>query len=204
MKKKYLMFAIQFLVILISMIYGFTLWDKLPVNIPLHFDDQGNPEAFAPKLAVILVLTGIFLLIQIIVLLSIRFSTEKPLSKGLDATVYWLVPALSILISMLFYTALLKKPLPLVDSIFTIAGAVLLCLGCFFPDFNKSKNEKWIKPFAITGYVTMFSGILMMIFCMFGLRIVSIVITFVPFFTALIVFLMAAFRKEDEKDKIVV
>ncbi|MTK10047.1 MAG: DUF1648 domain-containing protein [Hungatella sp.] len=75
---------------ILTMVIFLIFYNKLPDQVPIHFDSKGNVNSYWPKRAVVFGLPVIFELLNIIASYSLRIKGEN------RECMYYIVPAISI------------------------------------------------------------------------------------------------------------
>ena len=125
-KKNLRTLIITTILTLLPCIAGIYLWDKLPEQMPMHFDINGNADGYASKAFAVF---GFPVIIAALQWLMVFLSDVDPKMKGDNkkrtALVLWIIPALSILLHAIIYAYSLGKE-------FNAATPFILFFGLFF------------------------------------------------------------------------
>ena len=125
---------ISSIIILLPIIAGVLLWDKLPEQIPTHFGPDGTPDQWGSKPFAVLFMPAFVLAMHWICVFA---TTLDPKNKNItDKTfklVLWICPVLSILTSVITYLTALEYAvdIPLIMMLFT--GALFVVIGNYLP-----------------------------------------------------------------------
>lgn len=163
------------LVILLPMVMGLLLWDKLPEKITTHWGIQGQSDGWSGR--------GFLLAIPLLLLalhwLGILFTVKDP--KNADQhpkafnLVIWIVPALSIMMmGFVYFTALgnVFSALRLMQLVF---GLMFLILGNYMPKIRRNSTlgikiswtleseENWNATHRFAGKVWAACGVAMLL-----------------------------------------
>lgn len=159
------------LVILLPMVFGVIVWDRLPEQIAIHWNAQGEVDGWSSRaLAVFAMPLFLFVLHWVC-----AFVTAKdPKNDGHNGRMLWLVlwvtPTTSLLCNALVYatafgvTVSVERVMPLV------LGLVFMVIGNYIPKFKQNHTigikipwtlndeENWNATHRFTGKVWMVGG----------------------------------------------
>lgn len=165
---------ISLIVIAMTSVAGIILWDKLPAQLPVHFNLNNEPDNFMPKAGAIFGIPAFLMAIQLLCLLDthIQFKKNGQVRKYLPYII-WLVPAIAIFVmgSIIMFSLDIKFNLTLFVSIFL--GVLFVILGNVMPKVTQNmifgiriywtlKNEdNWFHTHRVGGFVFVIGGLLM-------------------------------------------
>ena len=162
--------------VFIPMIVGLILWNKLPEQIPVHFNAAGNADQYGPKAFVVL---GIPLLLWVLHLLSGFLILADPKRQNINDKVFLLilytVPGVGIFSSVLMYPTALNIPVSvnMIGSLFV--GIVFLFVGNYLPKSKQNytvgiklpwtlnDTENWNKTHRFAGVLWTLCGVALLI-----------------------------------------
>ena len=126
---------------LLPMAAGLILWQKLPDEIAIHFDLNGNADGFASKGVVVFLIPLIFLAIH---LYCIAVSEKKLRSndsggKNLQL-IFWIIPAISLLICTITYLYAFKKDFEIALPFCLFLGFLIIACGNYLPKLRRNKT----------------------------------------------------------------
>lgn len=174
-KKNLKLLLLTSAVILLPMIAGLLLWDRLPATMNIHWGAGGQPDGTAGKA---LAVFGPSLLILathwLCVLISAKdMSRQTPKALHL---VLWICPMLSLIIHSIMYTAALDMDFNMMMLLFVPMGILFTVMGNFMPKFRRNStmgiktvwaladDENWYATHRFGGKVWMTGGLLMIAF----------------------------------------
>lgn len=179
------------LVCLLPMIFGIFLYDKLPEQMPVHFNINNEVDRYATKEFAIFGLSGIMILLQIFCCVISDVKENKNDKKPkLIVIAKWIIPILTIVVSFITFEISLGKSIDVRKCIMIVLGIIYIIMGNYFPKVGYSqmkgkmhpmpKNEQSYRKMSRTlGYTFVIFGILM---------IFSVILR--PIFSGFIVILM--------------
>lgn len=126
-------------VILLPILAGGILWDKLPDSVPVHFGPTGEADGFASRPVAVFVMPLVLLAAHWLCTLS---TAADPKHKNIDGKplglVLWICPLISLLVSGVIYTTALGIAIniPMVFGLFF--GCLFVVIGNFLPKCRQS------------------------------------------------------------------
>ena len=174
---------------LLPILMGLYYWNELPVEMPIHFDVNGEADGFASKGFAVIGLPFLMAGFNLIMHLASRLEKRKEnYSKELEQFVYFIVP---IICNILFPIILFKSmgenvrieiiiPVFLCITLTIIGNYLPKCkqnstMGIKIPWTLKSE-ENWNKTHHMAGYLWMASGIVGLIASLLGAPIICLLI----------------------------
>lgn len=158
--------------ILLPVIAGALLWDKLPSEIPSHWNMKGEVDGYSTKAFAVFGMPMIFLSIH---WLTAFVTSADPKNKNhsgkVISLVFWIIPAVSVLIAALTYSAALGKNAPVEVIANVLVGLVLVIVGNYLPKCRQSytvgiklpwtlnNEENWAKTHRLAGKVWVACGL---------------------------------------------
>ena len=167
---------ISSIAVLLPIVAGFIIWDKLPETMATHFGVGGEADGYASKLFAVvgvpLILLGLHLFCLFITSLDPKAKNQN---KKIAYLVLWLAPIISIAtMTMLYIYNVGIATSPEVYAL-VFVGALFLILGNWLPKTRQNyavgikvpwtlDNElNWEKTHRLAGYLWMIGGIMMII-----------------------------------------
>ena len=163
------------LVALIPVLVGLLLWNKLPEQIPSHWNINGEVDAWSSKPFAVFGFPGILLAIHWV---CIFVSSADPSSKNyhpkMIQLVLWICPAISLLINSLVYTTALGYHLAVETVMPLLVGLMFIIVGNLLPKCRQSytmgiklpwtlaNEENWNKTHRMAGKLWVAGGVLTM------------------------------------------
>ena len=181
---------ISSLVALLPIIAGVMLWDKLPAELPIHWDISGNVDGYASRTFVVFLFP---LILTALHWLTIFVTSTDPKrqnhSDKMMIVVYWLVPALSIVISLACYATALGMDIMMDALVPALMGVTFIVIGNYLPKCKQShtvgirlpwtlnSEENWNKTHRLGGYTMVVGGIVIFATAFIGIFWLFMVIT---------------------------
>jgi len=161
------------LLVLSPMIAGLLSWNKLPDQIPIHFNIQGEVDNYGSKAFAVFAMPLLLLAIH---LLCAFATAADPKNKGISDKIYrlilFIVPAISILLSSLMFQGG-KLSSPKIGT--WISGILLIIVGNYLPKCRQNYTvgirlpwtlhdaDNWNKTHRFSAYVWIICGILILL-----------------------------------------
>ena len=185
------------LLTVLPILVGLILWDRLPEQIPTHWNAAGDVDGWSSKPFAVFGLPLIMVAAQWLCTLGTLSDPKK--SNHSDKVlhlVFWIIPLLSLVLNAFTYATALGKEVPvevvmpvLIGLIFTIIGNYLpkckqnYTIGIKIP-WTLNSEENWNRTHRFAGWLWTFCGIAVMLTGFFGgfwiLMFVMIAMVLVP------------------------
>lgn len=196
-KKNLKTLIITSVAILLPILAGIILWDKLPDQIPTHWNAQGEIDGWSSKTFAIFGLPLIMLAVQwLAVIVTCSDPKRRNHSEKILNFVFWIVPCLCILLSALMYSVAMGKEVPVESITPTLLGLLLIVLGNYMPKCKQNytigikipwtlnSEENWNKTHRLAGWLWVIGGIFITATSLFGAIWISlpaiVIMTLVP------------------------
>lgn len=162
------------LIILLPMLAGLVLWNKLPDFVPTHFSIDGQADNFSHKAFAVFGMPGIMLAIHWLCLL-LSGKQMKEQSKKVVGIVYWILPAISVCVCGMCYLLALGRTVDASMLICILVGGLFIYLGNYLPKTKRNRrfgiklpwtmgnDENWIKTHRLGGKLWVAGGFLVLI-----------------------------------------
>ena len=173
-KKNFKTLIMTSIIALLPCIAGIYLWDKLPEQMPMHFDINGNADGYASKAFAVFGFPVIMVAMQwLMAFLSDLDPKTKKNSKKTTAMVLWIIPSLSILLHTIIYAYSLGKEFNVTTPIILFFGLFFVVTGNYLPKMSQSytigikfpwtldSKENWNYTHRISGKIWVAGGILL-------------------------------------------
>lgn len=197
-KKNLPKLIITSLITLIPIVVGLILWDKLPDQVPLHWNAQGEVDGYGTKFQAVFLMPLVLVASHWICVLGTSLDPKKQnINDKIFTLVLWIIPVISLLCnSTVFATALGHKvSVEIIMPLFM--GALFVIIGNYLPKCKQSytlgiklpwtldDEENWNKTHRLAGFLWVIGGVIIMATAFLGLFwlffIVIIPMVIVPF-----------------------
>ena len=164
------------LVLLIPMIVGLLLWNRLPDRIAINWGADGEANDWAGRAMVVFGVSPICLAVQwLLVTLLTLDPRRKAVSEKVFRVVLWICPAVFLLVAALIYLNALNVAVsvPLVAKL--ILGVMLIVLGNLLPKNRRNftvgfrvpwillDDDKWDRVQRFGGRIMLVAGVLIVL-----------------------------------------
>ena len=173
MIKKYLRtLIITSLILLIPVIVGLLFWNKLPEQLPFHWNIHGEVDNWASKPVAVFGMPALLLAIQWLCLVACM---ADPKRKNYDHRMLklalWICPVVGLVLCFLTYPAALGYSVPIETVMPLLVGAMFIAIGNWLPKCRQTytmgiklpwtlaSEENWNATHRFGGKVWVFGGI---------------------------------------------
>ena len=191
-KKNWKTLLITSLVILLPVLAGVILWNRLPDQLPTHWNASGEVDGWSSKPVAVFGLPLILLAVHWLCALGTSADPKKAdhAPKVLHL-VLWIVPVLSVLLQMVTYATALGGSVPVETVMPVFMGLLFAIIGNYLPKCKQNytigikipwtlhSEENWNKTHRLAGRIWMVGGLAIMLTGFFGGFLVCIPVTFV-------------------------
>lgn len=155
----------------LPVIVGFILYDRLPDNVPVHYDFSGNADGYYPKLNA--VLTGLMLPFIHVICIFVTLSDPKNrnVSRKVNSLVFWIIPVLTIPMCLMMYGSSLGLDINAAFIAKLMVGLLFILIGNYLPkcrqnytigircSWTLNDSENWDRTHRFSGYLYILCGI---------------------------------------------
>lgn len=182
-------------ILLLPVVVGLILWNKLPEQVPMHWNMVGEVDGWGSKAMLVFALPLFLLGIQWIGALITSLDPKnkdihgKPLKLAL-----WICPFISLLVNTLVYAKILGYDISVEIIMPLLMGLMFMVIGNLLPKCKRNytlgiklpwtlnDDENWNKTHRFAGKLWVVGGALIMATAVFG--------SFILFFVATIVMVL--------------
>lgn len=185
------------LLCLVPIAIGTELQNKLPSEIPINYGFNNEARTLASKWIVIFLLPLILALVNLFVNLTLTEKNRQRIGKRLSAVLIWLVPLLSVVVSMFLILKPLGLPLKAGSLVFSIISVIFIIIGNYIPKCRPNSyvgyrlswimndEELWMKTHRFSGFVLVIAGFASLVASFFAIGkyvflVCLVIIIFVP------------------------
>ena len=179
------------IVILIPVIAGILLWNKLPDQIATHWGVNGNADGWHSKHFAVFFIPVLILLLHWLCVLGTTFSKKADNIQGtLLVIVLWICPVVSLLCGSAMYFAALGYDINIEIISPILAGILFVVIGNYLPKVKRNyvlgiklpwtvkSDENWYHTHRMSGVLWVIGGIVSIISGFLKSFIIFIVIIF--------------------------
>ena len=197
-KKNLPKLIITSLITLIPIIIGLILWDKLPDQVPVHWNINGDVDGFATKAQAVFVMPLVLVAFHWICVLGTLLDPKKQnINDKMFTLVLWIIPVISLLCNSLVYATATGHTVNVEIIMPLFMGALFVVIGNYMPKCKQSytlgiklpwtlnDEENWNKTHRMAGFLWVIGGVVIMATAFLGafwiLFVVLIPMVIVPF-----------------------
>ena len=169
----------------VPVILGLYLWDDLPLEVPVHFDINGNPDSYSSKAFAVFFLPALMAFINGICHFAARFEKRtENYSKKLYELMYWLVPIMANTLCPITLYKALGKDIRIDIFVSAFLSFIFIIIGNYLPKCKQNHSmgikipwtlkseENWNKTHHLGGYIYMATGIIGLVSSLIGAPVV--------------------------------
>ena len=132
-KNNLVTFITTLVVLLLPMLVGVILWNKLPNEVATHWGVDGNPNAYSSRAVVVFAMPATILVLHLIVSLLTAKKDTNAISDKLFCLLLWICPVMSITVSTLVYATALGYEVNVPFWAMMLVGIIYIVLGNYLP-----------------------------------------------------------------------
>ncbi len=164
---------ISSVLILLPILFGVIVWDKLPERVPMHWGMNGEPDGWGSRAVAVFVMPAVLLALHSLCLfVTSRDSKNCGQNRKVLRLIFWLVPLVSFFVSAMMYASTLGERVSVVKAAHIFIGLVFLLVGNYLPKCKQNytigikikwtlENEaNWNATHRAAGKVWVVGGIL--------------------------------------------
>ena len=180
-KKHWKLLVITSLIILLPMVVGLFLWDRLPEQIPTHWNATGEIDQYSGKAFAVFGLPGMMLGFQWLMALGTAADPKKKNHpEKVLHLVLWIIPVITVLLLTLTYAVALGMEVKMEMIMPVFIGLVLAIAGNYLPKCKQNytigikipwtldSEENWNRTHRFAGRIWLVGGLAIMVTGFFG------------------------------------
>jgi uncharacterized membrane protein len=197
-KKNLKVLIITSIIILLPMVAGLILWNRLPEQVPFHWNAAGEIDGWAAKPVAVFVPSAVMLAFQwLCVLVTSTDPKKQNHPEKVKVLVLWLIPLITVFISALMYVSALGGSVRVEMLMPILLGLGFVAIGNYMPKCKQNytigikipwtlaSEENWNRTHRLAGWVWAGGGILMILTGFLGIfwltMVPVIIMVAVPF-----------------------
>lgn len=195
-------------VCLIPVIVGIILYNKLPENIVVHWDSNGEPNGWAHKMVGTIVFPGILVLVNLLFPALLRTDPKySNINEKTKHIIQWFIPIVAIFCSGVTLADALGVDVKIALIAPMFMGLLFVIIGNYLPKMTQSytvgiklpwtlnSEENWNKTHRMAGFLWVIGGIAMIITGALGIGSSSIVVILFILVLVPVIFSYLLYRK---------
>jgi len=181
-KKNLKILILTSVAILLPILVGVILWDRLPARIPVHWNMAGEIDGWSSRPFAVFGMPLIMLAIQwFAVLMTLADPKNQNHSGKILQLVFWIIPVISVMLGAVTYTSAMGQSVRVEVLVAVFLGILFVAIGNYLPKCQQSytigiklpwtlsSEENWNRTHRMAGWIWVIGGIGMMIAGFFGL-----------------------------------
>ena len=209
-KKNLKKIIITSIIILLPILVGAIIWDKLPEQVATHFGINGEADGYSSRLFAVIGMPLIMLALHIVCLVA---TSLDPKSKNIGGKalnlVIWITPTISVVACSVIYAAALGYSGNVGRIMCTFVGFLLIVIGNYLPKCRQNytigikipwtlnDEENWNKTHRFAGVLWVICGVLTLVSALIGILWFFFVLLGVMLF-APIIYSFLIYRKKKQ------
>lgn len=170
------------IVILLPMLFGLALWNKLPEEVPTHFDSSGTPNGYSGRLFAVVGLPLFILACHLFSAVVTRADPKKQnISEKLMNIVLWICPVVSLFASAMVYSYALGYAINVSRAGTFLTGILFVVIGNYLPKCRQSytvgiklpwtldDEDNWYHTHRFASYVWIVLGLAILVIGLLGI-----------------------------------
>ena len=177
MKKiNYKILLFSTLICLSPIIIGVYLYNQLPANMPSHWNINGQVDGYLPKNIAVFLVPALMAAINGLVIVATQLDPKRISNPDkIVNKIYWLVPILSVFISVITYRVALGHEVDVGTFVVAFVGILFMVIGNYLPKIKQNytigikipwtlnNEEVWFKTHRLAGTIWFGGGFVILI-----------------------------------------
>lgn len=210
-KKNLPKLIITSIITLIPIIIGIILWDKMPEQVPVHWNINGEVDGFATKTQAVFIMPLVLVAVHWICVLGTNLDPKKQnISDKVFTLVLWIIPVLSLLCNSFVYATALGHNVNVEVIMPLFMGALFVVIGNYLPKCKQSytlgiklpwtlnDEENWNKTHRLAGFLWVICGVIIMATAFLGVSWLLFVLL-IPMVIVPTVYSYLLYKKKENK-----
>ncbi len=183
MLKKYIRtLIITTIIILLPVLAGVLLWNRLPEQFPTHFNAAGEVDSYSSKAFGVFVVPLLLAALQwLCVIGSLKMDPKAENLEGkVFSLVLWIIPVLSVVMNALVYCTALGMNMKVQMIVPLLTGLLMVIIGNWLPKckptwtlgiklpWTLADENNWNRTHRFAGPVWMVCGMVIMLCSLLG------------------------------------
>ena len=162
-------------VILLPILGGVLLWDKMPEQVPFHWNINGEVDNWVSRPVAVFVMPFVLLGFQWLCFFFTKLDPKrKDTTQKMMGLVLWIIPVMNLLLNVIVYLATLDREVNIGVVLPLFFGALFVVIGNYLPKCKQSytigiklpwtleDEATWNATHRMAGWLWMAGGLLVM------------------------------------------
>lgn len=189
-KKNLKMMIVTSVIILLPIIFGLAVWNKLPEEIPIHWNAQGEIDGYTGKAGAVFMMPAFLAALHWVCMLVTGLDPKSKEIDGKPLTmVLWICPVMSLVMGTIIYAAALGHSVDVKIIMPLIFGVMFVIIGNYMPKCKQNYSlgiklpwtlndeENWNKTHRFAGFLWVAGGIVILATSFLGSFVIFMCIT---------------------------
>lgn len=187
------------LVCLLPIVYGMLIWNKLPMEVPTHWNAAGEIDGYSSKGFAVFGLPGIMAAANLVCQIAMGADPkQKNYGEKLKILVVWIVPVISLIINptCLFAAQGIEVDMEIIVPL--MCGIIFLLMGNYLPKCKQNytvgikvpwtlnSEENWNRTHRLAGFIWTIGSIIIILTTLLGYPLILLPIVLVMAFVPMI------------------
>ena len=164
------------ILLLLPMLFGLLIWNRLPEQVPIHWSIAGEVDGWGSRAMLVFFLPLFMLAIQWICAAATAADPKsKHQAKKPILLVLWIIPVISLILFGTTYAAALGKSMKIEQIAIPTMGILFLLIGNYMPKCRRNytigikipwtlnDDENWTKTHRLAGILWTVGGVLILL-----------------------------------------
>ncbi len=132
---------ISSIIILLPVIFGFIMWDRLPDTMTTHWGADGVADGHSGKIFSVLFIPFFLLAMHWICLIITAWDNQnRNQTRKAEGLVFWIMPCISLFVNSFMYSVALGAELNMSTLVFLFLGALFAITGNYLPKVKQNRT----------------------------------------------------------------
>ena len=181
-KKNLKILTITSIIVLLPIFFGLILWNRLPQELPTHWNVNGEIDGWSSKAFVVFGFPLMMLGFHLITAFAVSADPKKQNhTEKMLTLVFWIIPIINLVLSAVIYATVMGTDILMNIVVPEILGLLFVIIGNYLPKCKQNytigikipwtlnSEENWNKTHRFAGWVWVICGIIVMLLGCFGL-----------------------------------
>lgn len=182
------------IVLLLPIVAGVILWDKLPEQVPTHFDSKGQVNGWSSKAFAVFGLPMILMGAQVVmVAITLADPKKKNMNGKIFSLILWIMPLVSLFVHLATYGYALGYKMDIAKGCILFMGLLFLIIGNYLPkckqnytlgyrlSWTLNDEDNWNKTHRLAGFLWVLGGAVIMVSALWESHVMLMVVMSILF-----------------------
>ena len=200
------------LVCILPILFSLSVYDRLPEQVPIHFDASGNPDNYAHKAFAAFGIPLLLALFNLILQLGLKFDPKRDAKSRIYHISRWIIASVSLLVMPITLLIALGNDIPVERVVPLFVSLLFLILGNYLPKCRQNytigiklpwtlaSEYNWNRTHRFTGWLWTAVSIALLAGLLLNLNSALLFMIAIPLlaFLPIIYSFVLSFREPDE------